>query len=210
MQARLPPIGDEARVAALCARCVFDDNRGLFAALIACTFSGSKTCTERDNMTVIHLARTTIAASLATMWITGPAQANFLCNDVAAFEVCRALNPGTPDFSQIKDCMQVEQTACLAYADLSKRTGDTLSRRETEAVKQCGGRGEVSLHWLHQYDCLRNHIRERNEETYQRFLADRNLTNPDRAGRYCIFANIDPAKVEQCLDAEVKNFKHGE
>ncbi|WP_323783825.1 hypothetical protein, partial [Leisingera sp.] len=113
-------------------------------------------------------------ATAIAMLLPAAARANFLCNDIAAFEICRALHPGSSAFTAINDCIAVEKAACLAYSDLAKKSDGTFTPSETAEVKECSGKSAVGLHWLHQYDCLRNHITDRNQAILANFLTDRN------------------------------------
>ncbi|WHP68843.1 hypothetical protein [Phaeobacter inhibens] len=195
MQARLPPIGDEARVAALCARCVFDDNRGLFTALITCTFSGRKTHTERDNMTVIRFVCATIVASFAAH-----ANASEFCTPKAAFSVCHALHQDQqPDYLFYNDCVDIQKVACEATLDLSEKFFPSSTDDEKKALQKCATSPTGNLDWVHSYDCSIDVATTRNNRIYNSFLADRNLQDPGSQGAICTTLYIIADDVRRCL-----------
>lgn len=136
------------------------------------------------------------AAILAAACLAGAAHAEEFCTETEAFRICQ---PRTGNTESLLNCIDAQLVACKASYELRNALEASSIESEKARLKACAKPSDGGIDWLKIYSCAFSVVEQRNRRLYVAFLADRDLADPDRIGRFCTTVFIDADEVRGCL-----------
>jgi len=141
-----------------------------------------------------------VAPLLIAAVMTTASHADAYCTKAVAFRVCRALHSDSQvTDSALRNCISVQQSACVAVLDLTETMVQSTTPQETTDFLSCAGHPAGVQDWVARYDCAAKVVQRRNQRIYARFLEDRGLTDPKSLGAACTSLFVVADDLRKCL-----------